>query len=203
MDKVKIVMVKGEKGDSGDAGDYSGLTNKPQINGITLEGNKTSSDFGFVTSTEAQIQSDAIAALGNRMTAAESNINAVDTRIDEVETTFDARLDALEYVVMNGDVTRENLPSGAEDYSHYSRVGRLITVNFAGYISPSLAWDSAIISGLPRSADVESFGVIAASNDSHTIPVIVGANATTLRLRKPTTSSQLYYMGQLSYIAAE
>ena len=49
---VKILPLKGEKGDTGEAGtsgDYSGLTNKPQINGIELTGNMTGSDLALVT----------------------------------------------------------------------------------------------------------------------------------------------------------
>ena len=42
---VKIVMLKGEKGDKGDnaVADYNALSNRPQINGVTLTGNKTTS----------------------------------------------------------------------------------------------------------------------------------------------------------------
>lgn len=53
MDYVKVLMLKGEKGDAGTSGDYAGLTNKPQINGITLSGNKTPSDLGLMTQTQA------------------------------------------------------------------------------------------------------------------------------------------------------
>lgn len=67
---VKIVMLKGEKGDqgeSGDAGDYSGLSNKPSINNVTLVGNKTPSDFGLATETAVQTAvqdaSDALSAV--------------------------------------------------------------------------------------------------------------------------------------------
>lgn len=45
--EIQILMVKGDPGDSGSASDYSSLSNKPSINGITLVGNKTSSDLGL------------------------------------------------------------------------------------------------------------------------------------------------------------
>ena len=46
---AKILPLKGEKGDAGDSGDYSGLTNKPQINGVTMDGNQTTSDLGIAS----------------------------------------------------------------------------------------------------------------------------------------------------------
>ena len=55
---LKIMLLKGEKGDKGDAGtsgDYSGLTNKPKINNITLDGNKTGTDLGLPTIAEVAL----------------------------------------------------------------------------------------------------------------------------------------------------
>lgn len=55
LGKIKIVMLKGEKGDQGTAGvsgDYSGLTNKPSINSVTLSGNKTGGDLGLVSQSD-------------------------------------------------------------------------------------------------------------------------------------------------------
>lgn len=49
---TKIVMVKGDKGDVGASGDYSTLLNKPSINSITLNGNKTASDLGLATTSD-------------------------------------------------------------------------------------------------------------------------------------------------------
>ena len=52
LGKIKIVMLKGEKGDQGDSGtsgDYAGLTNKPSINSVVLNGNKTLSDLGLIS----------------------------------------------------------------------------------------------------------------------------------------------------------
>ena len=44
-----IVAMRGPKGDKGDPGttDYEDLQNKPQINGITLDGNKTFQELGL------------------------------------------------------------------------------------------------------------------------------------------------------------
>ena len=52
LGKIKIVMLKGEKGDKGTAGvsgDYAGLANKPNINSVELNGNKTLSDLGLIS----------------------------------------------------------------------------------------------------------------------------------------------------------
>lgn len=40
------------KGEGGGVEDYTGLTNKPQINSITLEGNKTATDLGLATTDD-------------------------------------------------------------------------------------------------------------------------------------------------------
>ena len=47
--KIIIKMLKGENGKDGVSGDYAGLTNKPSINGIQLDGNITGNDLGLVS----------------------------------------------------------------------------------------------------------------------------------------------------------
>ena len=42
-------VFKFEQGSAGGTNDYNELDNKPQINGVTLQGNKTSADLGIVT----------------------------------------------------------------------------------------------------------------------------------------------------------
>ncbi|MBR4656532.1 MAG: hypothetical protein IKO68_08215 [Oscillospiraceae bacterium] len=49
---VKVIMVKGEQGEPGKVGDYSGLVHKPTLNGVTVNGAKTSSDYGLIGQTE-------------------------------------------------------------------------------------------------------------------------------------------------------
>lgn len=44
--KIQIPVIQGEEGKSGD---YSKLSNKPSINGIILEGNKTSEELGIIS----------------------------------------------------------------------------------------------------------------------------------------------------------
>lgn len=65
---VKIRMLqgakgeKGEKGDDGISGDYAGLINKPQINGETLTGNKTTEDLGLLSEMELNTFKDEVEA---------------------------------------------------------------------------------------------------------------------------------------------
>lgn len=73
--KIKIVMVKGEKGDTGDAGDYSGLINKPKINGVALDDDKTSSDLGLASETEMLVDRE-------KIETAENDIKALSARAD-------------------------------------------------------------------------------------------------------------------------
>lgn len=52
IELIKVIMLKGEKGDAGSSGDYAGLTNKPSINGVTLNGNKTAEDLNLAESSQ-------------------------------------------------------------------------------------------------------------------------------------------------------
>lgn len=58
--EVKIIAVKGEKGEKGDPGeaasDYATLSNKPQINDVTLQGNKSFEDLGALSLTNIEIE---------------------------------------------------------------------------------------------------------------------------------------------------
>lgn len=56
--KVKILPLKGEKGDAGISGDYSGLTNKPSINGVTVNGNMTTSQIGVASQASIDALAD-------------------------------------------------------------------------------------------------------------------------------------------------
>lgn len=111
---VKILMLKGEKGDqgeSGDAGDYSGLTNKPSINSVTLNGNKTPSDLGLATETAVQqAMSDASDALDLAETLPTlvvtiPSISALPQSINDTDITSDM-------VVVNSVLSNPSAQSG-------------------------------------------------------------------------------------------
>lgn len=61
---VKVLMLKGEKGDTGESGtsgNYNQLTNRPQINGVTLTGNQTGTDLGLTSQASIDALSNDIA----------------------------------------------------------------------------------------------------------------------------------------------
>jgi hypothetical protein len=64
LDGMNIIKIVGVSLGSGGGGtsDYPQLTNKPQINSVTLVGNKTSSDLGVVDASDSLTQAQ-IAAL--------------------------------------------------------------------------------------------------------------------------------------------
>ena len=58
---LAVGIVKGSGGGSGGTTDYTDLTNKPQINGVTLSGNKTTAALGITETwigTQAQYVSN-------------------------------------------------------------------------------------------------------------------------------------------------
>ncbi len=77
--KTKIIMLKGEQGASGD---YNGLTNKPQINGVTLYKNKTAADLGLASAAQMQ-------AVDNRLNNILANNSALYAGIEMHTYTSD------------------------------------------------------------------------------------------------------------------
>lgn len=85
--------VKGDKGDKGEQGIqglpgttvYSELSDKPSINGVILEGNKTLSELGIVNYDDTKIK-EQIAMKQDALTAEQlKNISAVPNKIDKTE----------------------------------------------------------------------------------------------------------------------
>ncbi len=70
-------------GGGGGTGDYNDLTNKPKINGTTLQGNKTLSSLGIASSED-------LMALDERVTQAESDIETLETEITTASETATA-----------------------------------------------------------------------------------------------------------------
>jgi hypothetical protein len=73
------------------AHDYNDLSNKPQINGVTLQGNKTPSDLGLVTPATEAVQSvngetGAVVLDGNDI--AYDNNNTINQQIDAVAASI-------------------------------------------------------------------------------------------------------------------
>lgn len=87
---VKVKMLKGEKGDMGATGDYSGIANKPSINGVTLNGNKTASALGLASASEQQNLIDSVAALGSSVSTAQDDILAINGDIGTINDSLTA-----------------------------------------------------------------------------------------------------------------
>lgn len=84
--------------------DYEKLTNKPQINGVTLEGNKTLAELGLEIDTELDEESNnpiansAVSAAGARLTQNIENVNdRVTGNMADIEELQRSKQDALNF----------------------------------------------------------------------------------------------------------
>lgn len=77
-----------EPGASGGTDDYAVLNNKPQINGVTLDGNKTNSDLGIGNPTDEQVATAVGIYLDEHP---EATTTVADGSVTEEKTTFFTR----------------------------------------------------------------------------------------------------------------
>ena len=87
--RAKVVMLKGEPGASGD---YSGLTNKPQINGQTLSGNKSASALGLASSGQIAQLSSRIDQILQNSTATFAGIEMTVYETDPAQLTWNSTI---------------------------------------------------------------------------------------------------------------
>lgn len=84
---VKIIMLKGEKGDKGDdgsSGDYALLTNKPTINGTTVDGALTSGDLSLASASGlADVESD-VSGLQSDVSGLQSDVSGLQSDVANV-----------------------------------------------------------------------------------------------------------------------
>ena len=59
-----IRALKNSGGGTGGTTNYNNLTNKPQINGVTLEGNKTGEEIGLINENQGVENAGKILAVG-------------------------------------------------------------------------------------------------------------------------------------------
>lgn len=113
--QVKVSDIAGGGGGGGGTTDYLDLTNKPQINGVTLTGNKATSDFGLVNTFQGTI------AEWNQLTTAEKKAYDHASIPDSLDgnVTFPASK-----VMLNNGGSVEDM-FFAPDYARYV----LITIN--------------------------------------------------------------------------
>ena len=65
-DEILLGLIKANSGGGGGGTtDYDDLSNKPQIGGVTLSGNKSASDLGLATTTDLEGKQDALTAGAN------------------------------------------------------------------------------------------------------------------------------------------
>lgn len=82
LGETKITDIFKTTGGTGGTSDYNELTNKPQINGVTLTGNKTSEDLGIITGiTDAYTKEETQALIESSITGKADKIY-VDGQLD-------------------------------------------------------------------------------------------------------------------------
>lgn len=91
--RAKVVMLKGEPGASGN---YPGLTNKPKINGLTLDGNKSSADLGLASAAQ---------------------LTQINSRIDQILRNNTATFAGVEMTVFETDPVRLTWNSSVSKYT--------------------------------------------------------------------------------------
>lgn len=101
---VKIVMLKGEKGDPG-TNDYSQAENKPSVQGVTLEGDRTLDDLGAASKVSLETTKT---YLEEKISTNETNISkvTVDVEAIKVEYITKAVSDLLYYYKKNETYTQ-------------------------------------------------------------------------------------------------
>ncbi len=62
--EIQDILDKVQSGGGGGTDDYTDLSNKPQINSITLTGNKSLSDIGAATATDITAQQAKTSCMG-------------------------------------------------------------------------------------------------------------------------------------------
>ena len=108
MDALNILALGlAAKGGGGGTSDYSDLTNKPQINNVTLSGNKSLSDLGIPTysaGTNVSINNGVISATDTTYSAGD-NISVSGTSISLADTINLEKRDAWNYNTAQLDAT--------------------------------------------------------------------------------------------------
>lgn len=77
MDIIMLKGIKADKGSSGGASDYADLPDKPSINGVTLSGNKSSSDLSLADASDLASLSSDVSDLSDGLDALEGQISGL------------------------------------------------------------------------------------------------------------------------------
>ena len=136
--------MKGEKGDQGEAGtsgDYAGLINKPRINNVELDGNKTSSDFGFPSDYNEFMNKPRIngVELNGNKTSDDLSLASASQVSDIEDDVSGLLLDKRNFQC--GNITGESVPANSyKDFEVvFSEEMRSVPVTVASFVSSSTA----------------------------------------------------------------
>ena len=158
---VIVKMLKGEKGDQGASGDYSGLLNKPSINGVTLDGNKAADALGLGSAQAQDDLLETVTALSNTVDAQGDDITGLQNDLTGVENDIvdiNADITELQRVASNGpfivsadiDITNKTLTnvsaSLSEIYAAVHNENRpcFIITNDSNYVGQCVQVSSSI-----------------------------------------------------------
>lgn len=117
---MSIEIIKGTDGvGSSEAGSYSDLTNKPQINGVTLSGNKSGVDLGLtpatVTISDASVTISEIQANKNYVLSnnaiTDITLTACETSMEETTIQFTTGSNAPTLTDNSGLVWFDGIPT--------------------------------------------------------------------------------------------
>lgn len=157
--KIQVLMLKGEKGDPGDAGDYDTLIDKPQINSVILQGNKTAAELSLATAAD-------ITAIGTNITNINTNMglltdldttdkNSIVNAINEINTKATYITGHWTPVLSSFGVESLITPTVTYEYSNgiNYRVGNLVFISaYIKFKIKNTGNGYAMVTGLPFSA---------------------------------------------------
>lgn len=180
--KIKIAMLKGEKGDTGATGDYSGILNKPSINGVELDGNKTASELGLATGDEQQNLHETVVGLNNAVDAIETNITNIDGDIADMGSDITALQSSVDTLTVNAP---ESFAVDMWDCTRFPDMktfmaSAIVSVTPQGSTAQGSMFYSETIS-LPLPFECVS-GSVAVSGTADNLHMIANAQATTTTL---------------------
>ena len=129
-DEILLGLIKANSGGGGGGTtDYSDLSNKPQINGTTLTGNKSASDLGLVASVDGKGLStndytNEDKAIVGGVTAALAGKQDALTAGDYIE--IDGNEISVNPVVPNEEATYQIVSDGQEGGTYFVRINKIV-----------------------------------------------------------------------------
>ena len=175
---VKVIMLKGERGEAGYSGDYAQLANRPQINSVTLAGNKTANDLGLLSTADGTALQNGIDAVnddvstlsgevtqntsdigdlatavrnhGTRIEVIETNVGLLEDGIDALETQINARATSAFFTPTSIQPSVNSVAGATINYYHVIKSGYVVDLTL--YLSTTSNFSPAVtlMTGLPQ-----------------------------------------------------